>query len=156
MIGLDINTEKGQVAAKRQKGVEARLSKILGYELISTPIKGNGVIDGFFHDNLEIHGIFEIKCRGNSYEQFKEWGTWLVTEEKVNKIKSLSKDLNVPGYFIVETKDRVLLIFHVTNNRGKLLLPFKSDKTFTQATVNGGFANRQNAFFKISDAIVIE
>lgn len=150
-MGLDINTEKGKKTVKEEIKMLKYISKCWGVKIKTTkkdkPISHDGAI---FNENDEIIAIFESKNRQETLEQFEEWGSWLITYEKLEKCRKLAAKNKVPFYgFLGMEKSGLVIYWKITDENGNYLFEFPHYRSLTQATVNGGEAYRDNAYLPI-------
>jgi hypothetical protein len=155
-MGLDINTPKGQVTLLHERKMMDKINRIwVGREIsfVETHKKFDSACDGFLVKMNTVIGIHESKCRNLTYEEIQKFGTWLVTAEKIEKCRAISEYLKVPflGFLYLVPDDRIL-IWKITDENGNYLFDFKKERTQTQRTVNGGVANRINAFLPVKYA----
>ena len=125
-------------------------------EIIETPKEKPAKCDGFLVKSEEIVGLFESKCRYTTLSQFKEWGSLILTYDKVDKCAWLSNMLCVPFYvfiYVVETNN--ILGWKITDDEGNYLFNFEVKETVTKKCVNGGIATRENAYFPLSHAKIL-
>lgn len=150
---LDILTEKGQKSLAYEEKMLNIISSRYAGSIIETDKTCPAKCDGFLTKNGILTGVFESKCRDISSSQMEQWGTWLITNEKVEELALLSKMLCVPFFgFLYCIKDDVVFVFEITNSKGMYNFKFDVKKTITQETINGGQAERLNAFLPMSEA----
>jgi hypothetical protein len=151
---LDINTYKGQITVKQELDcVELFELKNPKIKYISTNKERPVSFDGLLIKDNKILSIVETKCRVVSEDKFRSEyeSKWLVTFDKLIKCVEISRLLHVPLVgFLYLVPDRVLLVKKLTNEDGEFVCEFTCKNTVTQATVNGGLANRTNAFIDMS------
>ena len=153
MIGLDINTIKGQ----KSLAYEAEMLDIIRQytEIIETPKKSSAKCDGMFHKKGILKGVFESKCRDLSDIELKEFGSWVITYKKIKDLRKLSKMLKVPGYgFLYLLKDKKIRVWKIVEN-GNWSFRFNVRKTLTQKTINGGEIYRLNAYLPVEESKLI-
>jgi hypothetical protein len=162
---LDCETERGRVFIGHQIKTQNILES-LGYKIISMSTKDSKsdvIIARDIDGVTTMTGVAEIKSRemAGSVPLTRSYlsrnGGYLITEDKIHHGKKLSSITNVPFFVIVNLlKENVILIWKVTNSSGDLIIDYKSKATVTQATCNGGKANRVNAFLPIENAYCFE
>ncbi len=156
---LDCESPLGIEYMKHQYAAMTRLNK-LGYLCIATKnpddktdifIAKKGV-DG----HLRMYGMAEIKSRATAggqmltIEYLKQHGGYLITNDKLSVGQQLSFMMNIPFFVIVNLiYENKLLVWKITDDKGNFLDQFPRKRTKTRATVNGGEANRLNAFLQI-------
>tara|TARA_R100000781_G_scaffold2704_3_gene4255 strand:+ start:2818 stop:3300 length:483 start_codon:yes stop_codon:yes gene_type:complete len=150
---MDILTKKGQTSLHYE---HIMLDKIR--EHICKKHKNNSFIyetdkdkpskvDGFIVKDNVLSGIFESKCRNMGLMDLMEYGSWLITMDKIMDGKKLSEMLCVPFIgFLYLIKDDIIMYWKITDNNGEFLFDFDIKKTKTQRTINGGTAIRTNAY----------
>lgn len=154
---LDINTPAGQKTLKQ----EQRAYEILAQHhpdtfVAHTPKDSAAKVDGFLVRGNVVAGIVETKCRKATLEQMADWGSWLVTNVKIEHIRKMSSVLKVPGYGLLYlVPDDALMLWQITDDAGTYSFDFEVKRTKTRATVNGGVAFRKNAFLPVADVSAI-
>ncbi len=155
---LDCETPLGREYMQHQYETQYRLER-LGYVCINTP-KASDRTDIFIarmrHGRLSMYGIAEIKSRSTAGGQpltvdyLRANGGYLITAEKLTAGQHLSYKLGLPFYIIVNLiADSKLLVWKITDANGKTLDQIETRVTATRATVNGGIAERLNAFLSM-------
>jgi hypothetical protein len=157
---LDINSEKGRETVRQESKMLKYIEDCWGVTIIGTKKESDdadAVCDGFLVKNKEIVGLFESKCRKLSLEKLNEYGTWLITHEKIKKCKLLSEYLRVPflGFLYLLDDDKIMH-WQITDKKGNYLFEFKHEVTPTRKTINGGTAMRDNAFLPVSEGHLVE
>lgn len=106
--------------------------------------------DGVLIHNDTLVGLYESKCRNLTYNELQKFGSWLVTHDKLERCKELSKALHVPFLgFLYLIPDQRVLYWKITNEDGKYQFNIEVKPTVTQATINGGQIERMNAYLPI-------
>ena len=150
---LDIQTKKGQQSLRHEDRMLGSIKKKYNVDIIETDKDSPALCDGFMVRNGIITGVFESKCRNATVKDFQKWGTWLVTYEKIDGLAWISHKLCVPALgFLYCIPDDVILMWLITNKEGDYKFEFRVEKTITQATINGGKAERENAYLPIGKA----
>jgi hypothetical protein len=81
---------------------------------------------------------------------------WLVTAHKLDRCVALCKRLGVDFRgFLYLVPDKMLFIVPIFSYKDGWLIEPEYEMTKTQATVNGGIAERLNAYIDVSKAKVI-
>tara|TARA_R100000149_G_scaffold21897_1_gene8302 strand:- start:304 stop:786 length:483 start_codon:yes stop_codon:yes gene_type:complete len=160
---MDILTTKGQKSLEYEKKMLEKIRKSICKKhknssmLIETNKDMDAKIDGVIIKNNELSGIFESKCRDMGLIQLMEYGSWLVTFEKILDGKRLSEMLRVPYLgFLYLIKDDIVMYWKITNKYGNFMFDFDVKNTRTQKTINGGIIMRTNAYlpFKEGNEII--
>lgn len=161
-MGLDINTPKGQATLKQEREAIRLLRKHCpDLRYTHTPKETESVIDGIIVDAKSCNQLYlvEMKCRNMTFQQFScEYDSnWLVTYDKIEAARRLSESLVLPfhGYLYL-LPERKLLVKELYVPKRGWQASFAVRKTVTQATCNGGKANRDNAYIDMTGARVFE
>jgi hypothetical protein len=155
---LDCNTPRGQIATDDQTAaVECVLkNRARGTSFANTSLEGAAVVDGFFINPVgDVVAVAEVKTREATEEQF--WnqfqGEWLLTLHKLECAQTISRLLVLPFYGALYLKpSRVVLFRQICDKRGEWTVRFRTERTETKATCNGGTAHRINAFLPMHGA----
>jgi hypothetical protein len=120
--------------------------------LIETNKNTDAKVDGIIIKNNELSGIFESKCRDLSLMELRNFGSWLVTFDKIMDGKRLSEMLRVPYIgFLYLIKDEIVMYWKITDKHGNFLFDFDVRNTRTQKTINGGSVVRTNAYLPFKE-----
>lgn len=155
---LDCHTPLGKLFIehqyKTQKVLEAR-----GYTVINTPVDdhfSDVILAKMVDGRLTMCGVAEIKSRDTAGDQkltrkyLKDNGGYLITERKLRLGAMAASTYCVPFYVIVNLiNEGVILVWQITNNKGIFVEDHPTARTETRSTVNGGTANRVNAFLQM-------
>lgn len=157
-MSLDILTPKGREAAEDQvRAINIILAQKKDTQFIHTALDDKAAIDGFFVKGGEIRAAAEVKCRYDmTYEELmgKRKGEWLITYQKIVEMKSICRLLSIPGYGVLYlVKSHLVLVKQLVEADGSELHGISYLKTPTQRTINGGEANRLNAFVQMKTAL---
>tara|TARA_Y100001951_G_C11172205_1_gene200944 strand:- start:51 stop:539 length:489 start_codon:yes stop_codon:yes gene_type:complete len=155
-MNLDINTERGQASLEYERKMLDRIRHMMcskhknNSALIETDKNMDAKIDGIIIKDNQISGIFESKCRNMSLMDLRNFGSWLVTLDKIMDGKKLSTMLRVPFIgFLYLIKDNIVMYWKITDKFGDFLFDFEVRNTKTQKTINGGTAFRTNAYLPL-------
>lgn len=159
---MDVLTERGQKFTEEAMNAVAIFEKNCpAYKIVHTDVTRPVLIDGIIvtkkpNDIRQIVSVVEIKCRNMTREQLRGpySNEWLLTFEKLEKARALCDLLEVPLYGLLYLiPDKRLLIKELYSN-GRFDDAFiRAERTMTQATCNGGIANRLNAYITMKDAV---
>ena len=79
--------------------------------------------------------------------ELMDYGSWLVTWNKIMDGKKLSEMLCVPYIgFLYLINDNIIMYWKITDSNGEFLFNFDLKQTKTQKTINGGEIIRTNAY----------
>lgn len=157
-MNLDINSEKGKQTLVDEREMHEELEKILGGKILETDKSRPAKIDGLHYIDNTLQMIFEAKCRYDmDFELLNRRGSLLITKQKVDDGKNLSRLLQVPYVVIVYlVKTKTIVAWKLTNDFGDDLFEYESKNFQTQRTVNGGQANRMNSFLPVKFMQIIK
>ena len=156
---MDILTPKGQqTLAQERQAVQIFTSNFPGFDFIETPKGTPADIDGFIvRDGTLISGV-EVKCRMMTADELanKFKYQWLVTADKLDRGVSVCERLGVDFRgFLYLVPEKILLVVPIFSYKDGWLTEPEYEMTKTQATVNGGIAERLNAYVDVRNAKVI-
>lgn len=156
-MGLDINTPKGQENLKEELEMLRYISKCWKIKIKITKKNLPYPHDGIMLHKKKIIGVFESKNRQLSIEELENFGTWLITYDKIKECRKIAMNLKVPLYgFLGLEKSKLVMYWKICDENGNYLFHFNHQKTYTQATTNGGVAYRDNAYLPIEFGRIIE
>jgi hypothetical protein len=154
-VGLDILTPRGQQTLRDLNDAVA-LWEIHnpGWRISLLPDDRESAIDGFLVDpSGQTRAAIEVKCRyGVTKDSFlAAFGNeWLITMRKLTTAWNVCSSLCIPLVgFLYLVDDRTLLTQRIVDSEGDFCGGFRCEKTATQKTVNGGVAERANAFINM-------
>lgn len=123
------------------------LLKRYRWKIITTP--RFAFIDGVASINNQMTHIIEFKSRNESMQSIQEFGTYLISYDKIEHGIQMSKMLSVPFILLVYLiKDQTLIGIEIGNQYG-ITAPMEVKETRTQKTIDGGEVIRRNAFIDI-------
>lgn len=160
---LDCNTVRGQVYIGTQLSCHERIEAALNCAVIATDTTSASDIDALITKNKTLVGLAEVKSREMRLKDSpiltarrliyknREYDSYLITFEKLEKLKRLCSIFNVPGFLFVSLlEDHQIVFWKICNANGEYCVDLKKERTRTQATCNGGVAYRENAYLTIS------
>lgn len=152
-MGLDVNTDKGKESVLLENKMLLNIEKCWKYSVLTTNKEDSAVCDGFLIRKKEFKALFESKCRNMSLNKLEEYGSWLITHEKLEKCRTLSEYLKIPFIgFLYLINDDITLYWKITDSNGNYLFDYTVANTHTQKTINGGSAYRDNAYLPLKYA----
>ena len=158
---MDILTPKGQTTiADAEAAIQIFLEAHPGFDFVPTPQHKPAVVDGMVTlKGGDIKAVVEMKCRyGITLEAFRlKFGNeWILTMSKLIQAAAVSNTLRVPLYgFVYLVDDKALMVKPLTDSLGQICVPFRCEKTTTRKTINGGEANRANAYISMDGCQVL-
>lgn len=154
-MGLDILTPRGQQTL-RDLDTAVRLweSNNPGWRVSLLPDDRESAIDGFLiSPSGQTAAGIEVKCRYKvTRDSFRAAfnNEWLITMRKLTTAWNVCSSLCVPLVgFLYLVDDQTLLTKRIVDSEGDFCAGFRCEKTETQKTVNGGTAQRANAFINM-------
>jgi hypothetical protein len=153
-MSLDILTPKG-IESLNSEGrlLRSFIRQFPQYSIVQTPKSKASDIDGMIYSKKtnEIVAIFESKCRACDMAQMSEWGwTWLVTFDKLLRGVNLAQALKVPFYGLLYlTNEPLGISIKIADENGNFIPKIELEVTQTQRTINGGVAERTNAYIHL-------
>ena len=155
-MGLDINTPLGQESLQQELKMLDEIKKCWNVDIILTDKKVDALCDGFLVRNNVIIALFESKCRNMTLNQLENYGSWLITYNKVEKCKTLSEQLKVPFLgFLYLVDDNIVMHWNITDKEGNYQFIFDHQETKTQKTINGGEIIRDNAYLPYNEGRIV-
>lgn len=149
---LDCTTEKGKAAIRQEVMIVHRICEHFGFNHAVTRPDSSSPIDLLLMRGSVIVGAAEVKARTMSLTDLKRFGSYLITARKLDEGREIASLFCVPFYLIVGLfgdEKPTIVYWRLTSRDGSWLFEFRREKTRTQATVNGGVANRTNAYLPL-------
>jgi len=150
---MDILTKKGQESLQYERMMLNKIRDHICKEhkdnsyIYETDKNKASKVDGVIIKNGVLSGVFESKCRNMGLIELMDYGSWLVTWNKIMDGKKLSEMLCVPYIgFLYLIKDNIIMYWKITDSNGEFLFNFDLKQTKTQKTINGGEVIRTNAY----------
>jgi hypothetical protein len=114
------------------------------------------IIDGFFLRENTIKGVYEVKTRTQTYSWFKDYKSIIISYNKITHGSEISKIINAPFFVIIRTSCRKIIVFQITDSKGKVICPMNVRYTETQksSTFDKGLDNKKtstNAYLLLDD-----
>ena len=154
-MALDIQTRRGEESvAQERRAIEIFTQHHRDIHYVETPKDEPAFVDAILARDMRMIGVVEQKSRDMPLDTLASWGwEWLVTKKKVTDGRQISMGLRVPfvGFLYLVTDD-LLLVRRLFNADGSVACRMRSERRETQATINGGVANRENAMIDMSEA----
>lgn len=157
---LDVQSKRGQSSLEfERKAIEKFSLAHSDFRFIETPKDRPALVDGVMMRGGVLSAVVEVKVRNVSRRQmrvqFKD--EWLVTADKIDGGRALGLMLSVPFVgMLYLIPDEVLMVLKITDDQGEWMFPFDRRKTITRKTINGGEAERVNAFLPLATAKEIQ
>ena len=154
---MDIDTPRGRETLHQvAEAVNIWRAAHPSIQYIHTPSNRPADFDGILVKNGRAVGIVEIKCRVSmSLEQFEGYykSEWLVTFDKIMRCMRVADAMQVPFLgFLYFPREKTLLYRTIYDPVKGMRCSFRVERSQTQATVNGGQIDRDNAYIDMSAA----
>lgn len=141
------------------KKVEKRMFEYLSeyYDMTFAMTENFARLDGVLIKNNKIHRIAEIKVRWLSLETLKDFGSYLISYDKLQAGRDASRAFCAPFVILVYLveSDNIVSI-KMTNDQGEFITPFKKEVTRTNYDINGGSIDRLNAYVQLDRLSIIK
>lgn len=158
MSQLDCNTARGKGYIECQMSCLKALEAAMNVQMIMTPEDEAAGVDALAVRVNRVVAVLEVKSREMDLAQLNRFGSYLITFEKLLKIRTVSASLCVPGFVAVSLLKEdapTVLMWKVCDERGNLVASLEARVSQTQATCNGGQADRYNAYLSMREAEVV-
>ena len=160
-FNVDILTPKGQkTLVDEQRAWQIFSLRYSGFVYAETPKDKPAAIDALIISKGIIRACIETKCRYDcDLKKFQNeyQNKWLITFDKIEKGREISKMLGVSFVGFLYLKQSDTLLFQVISNAAGLYVPdIETSNTQTQATINGGTIVRKNAFINMNNATILK
>jgi len=134
------------------KRIEKRLFEYLSenYDFEYTMTKHFAPLDGVLIKDNKIERIIEVKVRWMSLDELKQRGSYLISMDKLQHGRAVSRAFRVPFYillYLVES-DNIVSI-KMTRDDGEFITPFREEVTRTKENIYGGSVERLNAYVSL-------
>jgi hypothetical protein len=151
-MSLDVLTENGQIAVEHSR----RALELIGKKYVETKQDTIADIDGFMlNKSNEIMACYEIKSRNTTLDELEGRfdNEWIITYDKIIRGAAIAKALQIPFCGILYlVNDDISMLVTIADEIGELCVPIRVVRSKTQATCNGGTANRVNAYVNMDSA----
>ena len=157
---MDIFTPKGQASLEQENIVmDLFHSRYPQFKYCPTDKDSPARIDGVIIKDNTVYAVVETKSRPSlTYDHLvnKFGNKILITAQKIEDGVIAAQLLHVPFViFMYLVPDQILLILKIWTPKDGFIVPMECKVTETKRTVNGGVANRLNAFIPMDTATMI-
>lgn len=153
---MDVMTKRGQSSLEYERRAIEKFSLAHpDQRYIETPKHRPAEVDGVFMRQGALSAVAEVKTRNLTREKLRNEydDKWLVTADKVDAGRTVSRLLRVPFVGLLYLiPDDLLLVLTITDSTGHWAFDFERRKTITKRTINGGEVERMNAFLPLRTA----
>ena len=154
MAPLDCNTPRGRDAITRQHAIVDACAREWHVDAWCTDDTAACPIDAVFGRDGRLLAIAEVRSRDMLLAGLRGFGSYLVTFDKLVVARELARQLHVPFVLIVGLLDAVVW-WRIADADGTWRASMTIDRTITQATINGGIAERANAYVALDDMVEV-
>jgi hypothetical protein len=153
---LAIATDLGQQHEQRGRELLEAFARHTRSQLIVSDPQATAALDAVFHRDGVLVAVAEAKTRVKyDYAAIAEYGTYLITHDKLETLQQVSAALAVPSFLVTELSDGVRLYWQLTDASGRETLRYRVNATETLATsVGTERVVRVNAFLPLEAATI--
>lgn len=156
MSNLDCNTPQGQVYIGTQMACLSRIEEKWNCKVAVTDSKSSADIDAIIIKDGVISIAAEIKSREMSLDELVTFGSYLITFEKLLKLRNVGMALAVPSILAVSLlKDNRIVYWKIAEASGNFVARMENMITQTKATCNGGLTDRYNSYLSLKDMKIL-
>ena len=124
---LDCRTPVGELWVARQSALTRILAVALRTDAIETLFSRAGVLAA----------VAEIKCRDLSYDQLLQYGSYLITDDKIQRGRRIAAELAVPFFLFVGLRtDQRIVYWQLADADGVMTTTTTVRVTDTKRTCN--------------------
>jgi len=141
------------------KRVEQRMFQYLAeyYDLTFATTENYARLDGVLMKDNKIHRICEIKVRWMSLQTLKNFGSYLISYDKLEAGREASRAFCAPFVILLYLVDSDnICSIKMTNEKGQYITPFKKEVTTTNYDIDGGSVDRLNAYVQLDRLTIIK
>ncbi|MFZ9725636.1 MAG: hypothetical protein ACO3EH_00385 [Ilumatobacteraceae bacterium] len=150
---LDCNTPAGQLAIAQQHEALRAACRYFNAQVAITDDTSSASVDAVLIMDGCVSAVVEVKCRMLTVQTLEQFGSLLITEQKLVDLRQAARLLCAEGFvFAYLTRDAVVAYWKICDDAGVRTLEYETKTTATKATVNGGEALRLNAFLPYNQA----
>jgi hypothetical protein len=156
-MSLDCNTPQGQVYIQAQLDCIEKLALTWNCSAFPTKTDDSADVDVIFIKNGHVALVGEVKSRELSLAELERFGSYLITHEKLLKVKNVAISLCVPSVVVVSLlKDKQIVYWRLTDSKGNFEVTFEEKVTETKKTCNGGKIFRNNAYISLDGMQILK
>jgi hypothetical protein len=153
---LDSETPRGRPYIELQRRISDEICKYFNCENRAAPADKTAPYDGLLYRYNHMVAVAEIKSRNLSKCKLEQWGTYLISESKIDDNLERAKVWRVPFLiFAYLIHSDTLVFWKISDPAGQILCDFEVRETETKETVNGGRIFRMNAYISLDQMEVL-
>ena len=151
-MSLDCLTPAGRQWVSRQSSLIQIIADSYHADAVETSPSSSASIDALFARDGVLLAVAEIKCRDMSYAQLQSYGSYLITDDKIQRGRYIASELQVPFFLFVGLRtDHRVVYWQLSDADGVMTADTTVSKTRTQRTCNDGSAiERINAYIGLT------
>lgn len=109
-------------------------------------------IDGVLIRDGEVKGCIEVKSRNMNFDKLTQFGSYLISMDKLNKGKMIaSQGFEAPFFvFVVLIPDKRIFFWKVSDEKGNFLMPIQMESRKTKFNCAGGERVENVAYLPLS------
>ena len=141
------------------KKIEKRMFEYLAehYDLSFAMTENYARLDGVLMKDNKIHRIAEVKVRWMSLQRLKDFGSYLISYDKLEAGREASRAFCAPFVILLYLVDSDnICSIKMTNEKGQYITPFKKEVTRTNYDIDGGSVDRLNAYVQLDRLTIIK
>lgn len=155
---MDVDTPTGQRFDALETRVCQALERKWGCEALK--LGKSATVDRLFLRNKDKHplGVAEVKCRDLTIDELNEFGSYLISWNKIEALQTVATLFGVPSGVIMHPmreRPACVVYFPIADAWGEPIWKGTKKETETQATCNGGTVRRVNAYLALDAAKII-
>jgi len=151
---LDSTTPRGVPFIARQHAILDELARVWRVDVARTADGTPANVDAVIARDGQLLAVLEIKARDCTLVMLREFGSYLVTFDKLIAGRMVAARLRVGFALVVGLLDAVVW-FPIADGKGDWIVRLSIARTTTQRTCNGGSAERANAYLDLRDMRVV-
>jgi hypothetical protein len=137
MTELDCRTPVGEVWVARQSALTRIIALALGTDAVETPLRSAASLDALFSRAGVLAAVAEIKCRDMSYDELLQYGSYLITDDKIQRGRRIAAELAVPFFLFVGLRtDQRIVYWQLADADGVMTTATTVNVTDTKRTCN--------------------
>jgi hypothetical protein len=137
--------------AVRELEVVEYLSKKWKCHIEYTGLNVFSKVDGYVFKDSQLQGLCEIKCRRQGLSWMMDYKSIVISFQKLQLGADLSRLLGVKFLVVIETSDKSLIVFEITDKQGNIVCPM--NVRFKELDKNTNFEKKTltNAYLSLED-----
>jgi hypothetical protein len=145
----------GREHEERGRGVLADFARYYGVNYVLTNPNAPAPVDGILVQRGVVSAVIEVRTRSTyDYAKIKEYGSYLVTAQKLHNLMAAGAMLAAPSVLVIELSCGARLWWRIGDAEGKRCVEWTDRESRTRATSLGPETTvRVNAYLPLSAAV---